>query len=255
MDKKMTSKLGDVSAITITSPDLDISLKYYQKLGFVEIARNSFPFPWLQISDGAVLIMLRLDKQPYCSLTYYVKNLDTVVGELESLGIIFIQKPADHDMIRRFVFQSPDSLNISLVTFVDGFKQPQGPTALTFSQNDFLDPAKYPNKVSGIFGEFAHPVIDLDRSIEFWSSLGFTSVSKYETPYPWAIVHDGVSIIGLHQTTSFDYPVITYFALDQKEKIEKLKLNGVTNYEDRGQGSIVLTTPEQQHINLFKIGM
>jgi hypothetical protein len=97
--------LGDITAITITTPSLDDSLAYYQKLGFAEVLRHDFPFPWIQITDGALLIMLRQYEKPYCGLTYYVKALDQVVEKLEQAGIVFIDKPAATDMIKRYMFQ------------------------------------------------------------------------------------------------------------------------------------------------------
>ena len=74
-------------------------------------------------------------------------------------------------------------------------------------------------------------------------------------PYPWAIASDGLAVVGLHQTTEFDYPAITFFAADMKDKIEKLKENGLTDFKEKGPGNVVLRTPEHQHINLFKLGM
>ena len=250
-----TPKLGEITAITITSPDLETSLKYYQKLGFTEVMRFDFPFPWIQVTDGALLIMLRQDTNPYCALTYYVKDIDNVVTEVEQQGIDFTQKAKPTDMVKRYLLQSPDGLTISLVSIVDGFKQPAGPTMLNMPQQDYFNPDKYVNKTCGMFGEFAHPVKDLDQSIAFWEKLGFTAISKFTAPYPWAIISDGLAIVGLHQTTNFSYPVITYFAADMKEKIEKLKNAGLENYTESGLSNIVLTTPEQQHINLFKLGM
>ncbi len=250
-----TSKLGDVSAITITTADLETSLSYYQHLGFTEVLRHDFPFPWIQISDGALLIMLRKDPVPYISLTYYVKDLNKIASELEQSGISFSQKSPETDIVKRYLFQSPDGLTIALVTYVDGFKQPPGPTMQQMQQSDFFNPDKYINKSCGLFGEFAHPVKDLEQSIAYWGKLGFTTLSKFEAPYPWAIISDGLAVIGLHQTGNFSYPVITYFAVDMKEKIEKLKNAGLTNFTESDGGNSVLTTPEQQKINLFKLGM
>jgi len=34
-----------------------------------------------------------------------------------------------------------------------------------------------------------------------------------------------------------------------------VKAKGITNFSNCGLGGVVLTTPEQQHINLFKIEM
>lgn len=248
-------KLGDVNAITITSPDLDKSLLYYQKLGFDELYRADFPFPWIQISDGALLIMLRQDKKPYIAFTYYVKDMDNLVSELKQSGITLNAMPTPDKMIQRYLIHTAEGHNISLVSYVDGFAQPAGTTLLTMQPQDYANPDKYVNKTCGIFGEFALPVTDLEKSILFWEKLGYRSLSKKSSPYPWAILSDGLGIIGLHQTKQFSDPTITFFASDMKDKIEKLKNSGLENFTESGGGNIVLTTPEQQKINLFKLGM
>ncbi len=248
-------KLGDVNAITIGTPDLEKSFAFYKLIGFSELFRTDFPFPLIMISDGALQIMLRQEKNPYIALSYYVKELDKMVAELETNGISFSQKPKTSDMIKRYLMQSPDGLTISLVSFVDGFVQPPGPTMLTMPPQDYFNPEKYVNKACGLFGEFAHPVEDLEKSISYWEKLGFVALSKKTTPYPWAIISDGLSIVGLHQTKEFSYPAITFFAADMKEKIEKLKTEGLTDFSEKGAANIVLNTPEKQHINLFKLGM
>jgi catechol 2,3-dioxygenase-like lactoylglutathione lyase family enzyme len=249
------AKLGDVNAITITSADLEKSLKFYQQLGFSELYRADFPFPWIQISDGALLIMLRQDKNPYIALTYYVNDMDKVVAELKQSGISLKSMPTPDKMIQRFLISTNEGHNITLVTYVDGFAQPTGTTMLTMQPQDFSNPDKYANKTCGMFGEFAYPVINLDSSISFWEKLGYKSLSKKSSPYPWAILSDGLGIVGLHQTNNFSVPTITFFASDMKDKIEKLKNNGLNNFTESGGSGIVLTTPEQQKINLFKLGM
>jgi len=248
-------KLGEISALTIASPDLETSLNFYQKLGFSEVMRMDFPFPWIQITDDALLIMLREGHEKYLALTYYVKEIDKVVAEVESKGIQFVSRPQGSDFVKRYVFQSPDSLNISLVHIADGFSKPSGKTMLAMDQSDYFKPQTYTNQIVGMFGELANPVKNLPASISFWESIGFAVLSKFASPYPWAILSDGLSIIGLHQTSQYDYPAITFFASDMKEKIEKLKQQGLDNYEEKGSGNIVVTTPEQQHIFLFKMGM
>ncbi len=249
-------KLGEITAITIASPNLEASLKFYQILGFTEVMRFDFPFPWIQISDGALLIMLRLDKKEYIALTYYVKNIDKITTELEQVGIKFSQKPQANDLVKRFVFESPDGLTISLVSIIDGFAQPPGPTMLTMPQSDMFNPEKYVNKICGMYGEFAHRVNDLNVSVSYWEKLGFKALTKFESPYPWAILSDGLAVVGLHQTKNFINPAITYFASDMKDKINKLKNEGLNNFEEKmGAGNITLTTPENQRINLFSMGM
>jgi predicted lactoylglutathione lyase len=215
-----------------------------------------FPFPWIQITDGALLMMLRKDPKPYIALTYYVKDIDKVVAEVAAAGVTFTQRPKDSDMIKRYLMQSPDGLNISLISMVDGFVQPPGPTMLSMPQTDYFKPEKYVNKVCGMYGEFAHPVKDLEQSILFWEKLGFKALTKYTAPHPWAILSDGLAIVGLHQTKHFTQPTITFFASDMKDRISKLKSEGLKDFiETMGPSNITLTTPEKQKINLFSMGM
>jgi len=248
-------KLANISALTITTPDLELSFRFYQQLGFVELMRDNFPFPLIQISDGALLIMLRKDPEPYIALTYYPKDVVTLAAQLEAEGIVFKITPGPTEMIKRFVMQSPDGLRVSIVGVPDGFRQPPGPTMLTTSPEDYFNPDKYVNKVCGMFGELAHPVKDIDASMEFWGKLGFVILSRFESPYPWAIISDGLAIVGLHQTTQFTQPAISYFASDMKDKIAKLKETGLIKEAEEGQANISITSPEKQVINLFRLGM
>jgi predicted lactoylglutathione lyase len=250
----LKSGLGDIAAFTISSPDLEVSLRFYQQLGFKEVMRSGFPFPLIQISDDAILIMLRKSSDPYIALTYYLKDQDSVIPDLEKKKIQFISRPQKNDFIKRYVFQSPDETNISLVVMPEEFKKPAGKTMLTMAQDDYFNPEAYTNKVAGMFGEFAQPVDDLEKSIEFWQKIGFTILSKFESPYPWAILSDGLAVVGLHQSNHFDSPTITFFASDMENKIDHLKEKQL-EYKELSPGNIALTTPEQQKIFLFKMGM
>ena len=249
-----TPILGEINAITITSPDLDQSLAFYQRLGFKEIFRESFPFPWIQVTDEALLIMFRQDKDPYFALTYYSTDAASVALSLEAKGIEFTYKPKPTDPLQRYVLKSPDELTISIITIPYGFRLPTGKTMLTMKPDEYGRPETYTNQTAGMYGELAHPVKDLEVSIAFWEKLGFIALSKMARPHPWAILSDGLSILGLHQTTQFSYPAITYFAADMKNKIEALKQNGLGNFVEQGPGNICITTPEQQHINLYNMG-
>ncbi len=254
MQSLPTPILGEVTALTITTPDLEQSLAFYQRLGFKELFRADWPFPWIQVTDGVLLIMLREDPRPYLALTYYVKKIDAVIKLIEGKGIIFTQKPQKSDAVKRALFITPDGLNISLVGIIDGFKQPTGPGMLQMQQADYFNPDKYVNKVAGMFGELAHPVADLEKSIEYWKLLGFTAVSEFASPYPWAILTDGLAVVGLHQTTNFDHPAITYFAADMAAKIAVLKAGGLKDYKEESPADIRVETPEGQHFFLYNLG-
>src|SRR5882762_563982 len=99
-----TPILGDITALTINTPDLEASLAYYQKLGFKELFRADWPFPWIQVTDEALLIMFRKADDPYLALTYYPKDVVKVAAELEKRGISFLFTPEKNDMVKRYLF-------------------------------------------------------------------------------------------------------------------------------------------------------
>lgn len=246
--------LGNVTAISIPTTNLEASLRFYQQLGFAELFRADLPFPWIKISDGALLIMLKNNGKHHLSLTYYAQDHSGTVKNIEKAGIEISQLIEENDLEVRYMLTSPDGLEVCLVTLPHFFEQPEGPTMLTTPQEDYFNPEKYTNKVCGMFGELAHPVADLEKSIEFWAKLGFVAVSKFTSPYPWVIVTDGLSVVGLHQTNQFTQPAITYFAADMKDKIARLKENGVQGFTNQNDTNTTLKTPEGQLINLFGLG-
>ena len=250
------SKLGDVACVYITTTNLDSSAAVYEKLGFPKIGENTFPVPWAQSSDGSLLIMMRKDKDPYMGLTYYSNDIDKTVAQLEKDGIEFLQKPKAGDPVKRYFIKSPDGFMIMLVPNIGGFKQPAGITMLTMKPADFQVADKYPNKQCGVFGEFSHPVTDLLTSIAFWKKLGFELKSQMKAPYPYAILSDGLMIIGLHQAKHFDYPAITYFGLNTATRIRQLQEKGLEHFSEmQGKNNVVLTTWEKQHFFIFSVGM
>ena len=249
------SKLGEVACIYNTSSNLDSTASYYQRLGFRKVNENSFPSPWAQFSDGSLLMMVRKDNVKYSGLTYYTANLAAIVNQLEKDSIQFSKKPVEGDLIKRYYFNSPDGLPIMLSENLGGFSQPKGISLLTMSPADFKSVEKYPNKQCGVFGEYCHPVKDLEKSIVFWKKLGFTVKSKMDQPYPHAILSDELMIIGLHQTSHFDYPAITYFGIQTTERVNELKKAGLIFTNMKGAGNVMTSGWEGQHFFLFSLGM
>ena len=250
------SKLGEVACVYVTTADLDSSTAVYEKLGFPKIAANTFPVPWAQVSDGSLLIMMRKDATPYIGLTYYAADVEKIAAGMEKDGIVFVQKPKEGDPIKRYYIKTPDGFNIVLSNNLGGFTQPTGNTLLTMNQQDFMSADKYPNKQCGAFGEFCHPVADLDKSVAYWKKLGFTVKSQMSQPYPHAILSDGLMLIGLHQTKNFNYPAVTYFGLNTDTRIQQLKDKGVKNFSEMmGKNNVILKTWEGQHFFLFAMGM
>lgn len=119
----------------------------------------------------------------------------------------------------------------------------------------YTDTTSYQNKVCGIFGEFVLLVLNVDLSLAFWEKLGFKPISTMTTPYSWSILSNGLSVIGLPQTTTFNQPAITFFAANIPTRIEASKAGGLSQDMDKESGNITLITPEQQPISLFKLDL
>ena len=250
------SKLGDVACVYVTTSNLDSSVAFYEKLGFAKVASNTFPVPWAQVSDGSLLIMMRKDPVPYIGLAYYAADVEKLVAQLEKDSIVFAQKPKAGDPIKRYYIKSPDGFNIMLANNLGGFQQPTGITMLNMKQADFAAADKYPNKQCGVFGEFCHPVKDVNASLAFWKKLGFTVKGEMKQPYPIAILSDGLMIISLHQTDHFNYPAITYFGLNTAKRIQQLKDKGLHEVSEmQGKNNVVFKTWEGQHFFIFSLGM
>jgi hypothetical protein len=60
-------------------------------------------------------------------------------------------------------------------------------------------------------------------------------------------------VLGLHQTTDFSEPTITFFDLDMKDKIAQLQAENLPGLEDSsfGAGFANLVSPNGHHFFLF----
>jgi catechol 2,3-dioxygenase-like lactoylglutathione lyase family enzyme len=248
--------LGNQTQITIGVSDLDSSLSFYQKLGFRLIDRNTQPNPWAQVSDDGILILLNQDDMSYLGLTYFSPGMPEIVAELKAKGVTFEQEIEQEGKAQQAIFATPSGFRFSLINH-DGSSmfQPEGTTLADVPPTDWGNPP-VPNPQLGIFGELATPVKDLEEEMDFYKNLGF-QVNKMEGPYPWAIAVDGKSVIGLHQTSDFTEPAITYFAKEMGSKIGQLKAAGVEGFEVFGgtggnnENNQVLHSPEGQQLFLF----
>lgn len=253
--KSNSTTLGHLSQISIGTSNLSESIEFWKKLGFHLVIQEKTPFPWVQFTDESILVYLIEDKQQYTRLTYFNPDIENKIVELEKLGVTFTEKVKDGSgnvVVARV--SSPDNFVISIVKRdITMLYYPTKDTMLTMNQTDLMNPEKMPTRL-GIFGEFCHPVSDLKLSIAFWKKLGFEDKGIHEHPYPWTIMTDNKSIIGLHQTKDFSTPAITFFAPDMKDRIDKLKTEDIEGKEmGMGADNIVVTTPEGAKIFLFKL--
>jgi len=211
-------KLGKRAQINIGVADLQISLAFYEKLGYEKIEVQKNPYPWARITDGQNLIMLNEDGNQYMGLVYFSLDATRRVSRLEKAGIEFVQRRERDGQLMMAVFVGPGDLAVGLINHdPEEIPQPAGRSVTR----------------GGTFGEFAVPVDDFLAAVEFWRKVGFATLYESEDPYPWGIVSDEKIVLGLHQNREygdeidFKAPAMTFFAPDMVERIERLKEDGV----------------------------
>lgn len=85
----------------------------------------------------------------------------------------------------------------------------------------------------GRFLEISIHAPDIQASLEFYESLGFTQASVSETwPYPYAVVTDGRLFIGLHGAYVRS-PALTFVLPDLARSMEPLRAAGIAFDQER----------------------
>lgn len=249
-------KLGRYSQIMVSTNDINMSKKFYKKLGFREIRSHNLPTPWTQITDGSLSILLSSNKSSSLRLSY--SGSENTIQKLKDLGLEVLSEDSGFKGMDYAIFRTDYQIQLEITSIKDKNNFQEKKITLLDYMPDFQNIKDFPNDKIGIFGELAIPVKDLDEACFFWEKLGF-EVSKMQGPYPWAIAQDGINIIGLHQTKDFENVAITYFGSKMSERVAKLKDLGLDNIEIfRGTGggdenNVIVKTPENQTFFLFNM--
>jgi catechol 2,3-dioxygenase-like lactoylglutathione lyase family enzyme len=211
-------KLGDYVEIQTAVGDVAAARAFYATLGFQPVAADV-------VTDGSLNIRL-LPGESQAPTLRYAGSDPAAVGDGTPI---------------------PAPGGISIIRTAEPSDAPMPPgDALTRS----------PISRCGKFAEFALPVADLDAACAFWQDHGFEQLHYGAGDSPYAILSDGLIVIGLHQTTDFAAPHITYFALDAADRITALAAAGVAMrpVPPEMDGQVVnaaFTGPGGQHFFLF----
>ncbi|MEJ2637816.1 MAG: hypothetical protein P8184_21340 [Calditrichia bacterium] len=243
--KSSNSKLtlGNKAQISVSVSNLKISLPYYRKLGFRKIeARDTGKNPWALISDGTIFIMLSQNKFPSPALTYFAADMEGRVDRMKQLGITFSDIATKKGKFVSAVLRDPNGLGITLIRF---------------DANDLPNSQDTSYTKLGKFGEFSIPTNNLENSLLFWKTVGFSIEHRSQQPYPWAVLTDGQMTLGIHETDEYDAPVITYYSQDSARRIAQLKSDGIVFQkefaDENGQiNNAILHAPDNQLFFIFK---
>lgn len=188
-------KLGSYVEVVNNVESIDQALAFYENLGFKTVGENI-------VTDGSINIRLQEGSGPPLSLGYM--GSDSQAAELRDMGVQFADGTA--------TLTTPGGLDVTLREGESSVPMPEGSPM-----------ERTPISRCGKFGEFAVSVADIGAARSYWEKLGFDTVYAPEEPDPYAILTDGLFVLGLHQTTDFTEPSITYFSGDMADRIETLQ--------------------------------
>ena len=205
-------KLGTFSQISISVQNLEVSLPFYETLGFEILDKNLIPNPWALITDGIVYILLYQFEFPSPALNYFAPDMKERAEYFQQHHIPLSHSENVENNITQEMLYAPDGVGILLIYFDMQMELPQQPKSTAHC---------------GTFGELSIVTQDIRTSLAFWTQFDYQILNSEEKPYPWAVLSDGCITIGLHQTTDFEKNSLTYFSHNSAERIEYLKKEGI----------------------------
>jgi len=243
-------KLGHFVEFDLAVKELSASQKFYESLGFKNTTAAKADHPVAALTDGNVVLALHQAQFASPTLTYYGANLPECLSALQANGVVvnILQKengkPAAIEFTdingQRFVLKS--QAPVARVGVAFELMSPAGPQSAE----------KHYAKI-GMFGEFSIAAKDRATSAAFWQKFGFKKFHESNSPYPWGIYSDGLTVLGLHQTTEFKEPALSFFSKDAKERISALKKEGFLFIADLDPTNSVMKSPDGQMIFVFNL--
>jgi len=201
--------LGRFLEVSVHTPDIQESLRFYESLGFAQATVGDiWTHPYAVVTDGRLYVGLHGRECPPLALTYVHANLAHHVACLQTAGIEFGSERLANDSFHEASFADPHGLRINLLE------------ARTFSP-----PTLDPNHLStcGYFSELGIPVRDYGRGLEFWESLGFVGMEPVSEPLPRLSLTSDHLNVGLYRSRALHQPVLTFEDTDMPERFARLR--------------------------------
>lgn len=234
--------LGRFLEISLHTPDIQESLRFYESLGFVQAAvGETWTHPYAVVTDGRLFIGLHGRECPPIALSYVQPDLAMQAAKFQSLGIEFNTAQFASDSFHEASFADPHGLRINVLE------------ARTFSP-PALDPGY--ESTCGYFTELGIPVRDYQIGREFWESLGFVAMETETEPFArLALTADRLNI-ALYRSRAFRQPMLTFEDADMVERLARLRERGFMLTDEMpdsldAAGNAVLIAPEGTRLLLM----
>jgi catechol 2,3-dioxygenase-like lactoylglutathione lyase family enzyme len=256
-------KLGEFVEISLSVTDLATSLSFYERLGLKKVGGGDLPYPWAIVSDGSLHLGLHQSVFPSPTLSYFsvlrrdplrtgtslriniLREFGITMGQAQQLGVRF--GFGENGQAIAVDFNTPEGQRVFLADML--MHQESVTDRFSIPIRDFLSTCE-------TFGELSLKTEDVEAAAAYWEQLGFQRLAGNNTPYPWALLSDGLIRLGLYQAVRFTRPAISYFRSNMQERLEQLEQQGlqfVSTRKDAQGRSIgaLIHSPDGQPILLF----
>jgi catechol 2,3-dioxygenase-like lactoylglutathione lyase family enzyme len=234
--------IGRFLEISVSTRNIQESLKFYQRLGFAEAeAGDLWSHCYAVITDGRLFLGLHEYEFDSPSLTFVRPELDTHLGALRDHGVHFEFEKTGDDQFNEAGFLDPDGQMVTLLE------------ARTFSP---LSPAVDRESLCGHFSEYTIPSRNTETAIAFWEPLGFAMTRQDDKPFPSVTLTSELINLGFCQLAELRAPALTFIEPDMAVRIAKLEFDGIevnspAPGRDAAEESAVLSSPDGLALQLL----
>ncbi len=196
----MSLSLGQFHEISISTTDLDASLRFYTMLGFrpVEVL-DVWPHPYAVVVTGALVIGLHQYRFPSPSFTTVHDALAETLEIYREAGAVIAFAKTGPDCFNEFGFRDPAG---HMVTLLEKATHRHAPAAQ-------IHDSEYATGGLGRFVAFSLPSAAPEISTGFWQALGATPRSL---DAEWRA--SGLSAAGLpiaiHDESEYPHPALVF---------------------------------------------
>ena len=240
--------LGAFVEFSLSVKDARQSQKFFESLGFESTPAPHADYAMAAVTDGMIVIALHQAEFQSPALTYYGSDLSACIPVLEASGTAFTVLQKENGEASQIAFTDSNGQHVILQKRASPY-----PANLRFRMIPQAGPQATNTSFSklGMLGEYSIATQDRAASAAFWRLLGFEKTHESDTPYPWGIYSDGRTVIGIHQTTEFKKPALSFFSKNSAERISALKKEGFQFSLEMDPTNAVLKSPDGQMLFVF----
>jgi catechol 2,3-dioxygenase-like lactoylglutathione lyase family enzyme len=201
--------LGRFLEISVHTPDIQESLRFYESLGFVQATvGETWSHHYAVVTDGRLFLGLHSRECPPLTVSFVHDNLAHQVAKLRAQEIEFDFEHLDNESFNEVAFADPHGVRIAMFE------------ARTFSPPN-LD-INY-QSTCGYFSELGIPVRDFTIGREFWEQMGFVAMEIDNEPFARQSLTSSHLNLGLYRTRALRQPVLVFTDADMPERLSRLR--------------------------------